>query len=59
MQQQRCSLLEVSRDGGRVRLRHDSVPRVQRKRVILDYLYAPLGNLRLVRACRHGVSCVV
>lgn len=48
LQQHRCGLLEVSRDGLCVRLRSDAVARVQRKRVILDHLYAPLGNLPTV-----------
>ena len=51
LQKQRASLVdeELLRDRPAVRLRRDAVARVQRKRAILDYLYAPLGNLRLVR----------
>lgn len=44
----RLSLIETSRDASRVRLRPDAVARIQRKRSILDYLYMPLGSLRLV-----------
>lgn len=50
LQKQRASLVdeELLRDSLAVRLRRDAVARVQRNRAILDYLYAPLGNLRLV-----------
>ena len=68
MQKQRGSLIEVSGDGSHVRLRPDATVRVQRKRVVLDYLYAPLGNLPMVscgrtplmswhRMCRRSSAC--
>lgn len=55
LQKQRASLVDerLLQDGPAVRLRRDAVARVQRKRAILDYLYAPLGNLRLVRPRRR------
>lgn len=47
MEKPRLSLIETSRDMSRMRLRPDAVARIQRKRSILDYLYLPLGSLRL------------